>query len=107
MSLYPSLEDMKVDHMAKAQEHLVANMKAAGMTNSAPSAAAPSGLPYPAAHPAAAAPVYPGLASFMGMELTEDVIRANMPEYLQGDGRGGGHNSQLVRTTVNLAWCGC
>jgi hypothetical protein len=26
--------------------------------------------------------VYPGLADYMGMELTEDVIRENMPEYL-------------------------
>ncbi len=26
--------------------------------------------------------VYPGLADYMGLELTEDVIRENMPEYL-------------------------
>jgi hypothetical protein len=26
--------------------------------------------------------VYPGLADYMGMELTENVIRENMPEYL-------------------------
>ena len=25
---------------------------------------------------------YPGLAGFMGLELSEDVLRANMPEYL-------------------------
>ena len=25
---------------------------------------------------------YPGLADFMGLELSEDMIRANMPEYL-------------------------
>ena len=31
-------------------------------------------------------PVFPstGLGDFMGLELTEDVIRANMPEYLPG-----------------------
>ena len=27
-------------------------------------------------------PVYPGLGDYMGLELSEDVIRANMPEYL-------------------------
>ena len=26
--------------------------------------------------------VYPGLAGYMGLELSEDVIRENMPEYL-------------------------
>ena len=26
--------------------------------------------------------VYPGLAEYMGLELSEDVIRQNMPEYL-------------------------
>ena len=35
-------------------------------------------LPYPATAPSA----YPGLAEYMGLELTEDIIRANMPEYL-------------------------
>ncbi len=42
-----------------------------------------SGLPYPI-NPDSA-PIYPGLATFMGMELTQEVIRANMPEYLQGE----------------------
>ena len=27
--------------------------------------------------------MYPGLADYMGLELTQDVIRANMPEYLE------------------------
>ena len=26
--------------------------------------------------------VYPGLGAYMGLELSEDTIRANMPEYL-------------------------
>ena len=58
--------------------------------NSGPASASPassnpdSTLPYPIQNPAA--PVYPGLAEFMGLELTEDVIRANMPEYLDTHG---------------------
>merc|ERR1719471_732449 len=35
-------------------------------------------LPYPVN----ASSAYPGLAEYMGLELTEDIIRANMPEYL-------------------------
>ncbi len=46
----------------------------------APGAAAPgSGLPYPVRPDAS--PIYPGLASYMGLELTQEVILANMPEY--------------------------
>ena len=37
---------------------------------------------YPVSQTSTFGPVYPGLANFMGLELTEDVIRANMPEYL-------------------------
>ena len=28
---------------------------------------------------------YPGLAEYMGLELSEEIIRANMPEYLPGN----------------------
>ena len=27
--------------------------------------------------------MYPGLAEYMGLELSDDVIRQNMPEYLE------------------------
>lgn len=30
------------------------------------------------------APVYPFLGEYMGLELSHDMIAANMPEYLQG-----------------------
>jgi len=79
MSLYPSLEDMKVDHLMVAQNS----------TPHQPSPLPQNQLPYPpqptssfagASAPAGAA--YPGLAEYMGMELSEDIIRANMPEYL-------------------------
>ena len=91
MSLYPSLEDMMVDQMIKAQQ------------TSAPSPAAqalPRGggwtqPPQPVSHPplpASLAPVpasvaasYPGLAEYMGLELSEALIRENMPESLPGN----------------------
>ena len=40
-----------------------------------------SGSVYPPAD-AANLGMYPGLADYMGMELTESAIRENMPEYL-------------------------
>lgn len=79
MSLYPSLEDMKVDHLIQAQTEVLGGI-AAGMA-SQPS----QSLPYPInpGQPAVGAGgFYPGLADFMGLELSEDMIRANMPEYL-------------------------
>lgn len=78
MSLYPSLEDMKVDNMVRAQM--------AQQQHQAP----PSypGYPHPpvaaAAAPASASAlrhVYPALGDYMGLELSQDVIAANMPEY--------------------------
>jgi len=74
MALYPSLEDMKVDQMMQAQVQ----------------AAAGRGLPYPVApQPALTGTTggmdYPGLAEYMGMELSEAIIRENMPEYLPGN----------------------
>lgn len=73
MSLYPSLEDMKVDQMARAQLN-----------------AASKNLPYPVTYnPTMPQPyaedgnkqVYPSLGEYMGLELNEEVIAANMPEY--------------------------
>ncbi|CAB3242063.1 unnamed protein product [Arctia plantaginis] len=72
MALYPSLEDMKLDNMARAQ------MTQHQTTSSAPSYA----LPHTA--PGASAPlaqVYPALGDYMGLELSSDVIALNMPEY--------------------------
>jgi len=98
MSLYPSLEDMKVDHMIQAQ--------APGPPPPAPAQTYPSNqtnLPYPVhpAYPSIPVPyqatptgqpyqaltspgghAYPGLQEYMGMELSQDVIAANMPEYM-------------------------
>ncbi|XP_044272234.1 syntenin-1-like [Tribolium madens] len=63
MSLYPSLEDMKIDQLSKAQ-----NAALTGPT-----------APQNPSHITA----YPSLGDFMGLELTEAVIKENMPEYLQ------------------------
>jgi len=80
MSVYPSLEDMKVDHMMQAQEQAASN----GMPtpHSATYPSAPS-APYASSASAASnTGSYPGLAEYMGLELTEAEVRANMPEYL-------------------------
>lgn len=67
MSLYPSLEDMKVDTMVQAQM----SHHQAPPSYSAPNRPAPT----------APAHVYPALGDFMGLELSSDVIALNMPEY--------------------------
>lgn len=71
MSLYPSLEDMKVDGMIRAQ---IAQSQATQpyQQNYPPVASATSGGRH----------VYPALGDYMGLELSSDVIALNMPEYL-------------------------
>lgn len=67
MSLYPSLEDMKVDHLMRAQ---------LAHQTPPPYNSAPPAITYPSA-----GHVYPGLADYMGLELSSEVIALNMPEY--------------------------
>lgn len=74
MSLYPSLEDMKVDQMAKAQVNAI---------QSAYSSQPPTAYSTLPASPALENPMYPSLGDYMGLELTDAVIAANMPEYSQ------------------------
>ncbi|CAG9585577.1 unnamed protein product [Danaus chrysippus] len=91
MSLYPSLEDMKVDKMVRAQ--LAQNQ-------------APSGYPpayhqpgYPqitAATPSVPTSMYPALGEYMGLELSHDVIALNMPEYQVQTLQAGGTGSNLI-----------
>jgi len=100
MSLYPSLEDMKVDQMAQSQSAVFAQAAASGAASSAgypqpyssgypqPTTAYPPLAAMPTAPTAsvtgypADATVYPELNSYMGLEFDEQTIRANMPEYL-------------------------
>jgi syntenin-1 len=92
MSLYPSLEDMKVDQTIRAQkqaydaiaqQHQLMNQH---QQHSYPTLDVPSA---PSAPPMGSSPlqspVYPDLVNYMGLELSQDVIAANMPEYLQRD----------------------
>lgn len=64
MALYPSLEDMNVDLMQRAQETVAINT-VTQLQNSN------SGM------------MYPALADFMGLELSPETIAINMPEYSQ------------------------
>lgn len=92
MSMYPSLEDMKVDQTIRAQLHafetisqqqqLVSqhqqnhgypNLTVPGVPSAPPMGLSPL-----------QSPVYPDLVDYMGLELSQDVIAANMPEYLKG-----------------------
>lgn len=72
MSLYPSLEDMKVDTMARAQMAQYQAHAAPPPPSYGPPTVAPSA---PSSH------VYPALGDYMGLELSSDVIAQNMPEY--------------------------
>ncbi|XP_047509856.1 syntenin-1-like [Pieris napi] len=70
MSLYPSLEDMKVDNMIRAQ---------LSQQHNEPPSFPPSYQQN--ASPSAPRHVYPALGDYMGLELSQDVIARNMPEY--------------------------
>lgn len=102
-SIYPSLEDMQVHKIYQAQETALGQYQQ--QQQAAQVASAPPGYPtfsspngyadlsspkegYPSAPAATGATVtelYPGLADFMGLELSEDMIAANMPEYLRSN----------------------
>jgi len=74
-------------------------------------------LPEPTAASASSLVSYPGLSEYMGLELSEAVIRENMPEYLPVSQRGSsqitgpgssamvaplsGHSAGLVKTQVS------
>lgn len=79
MALYPSLEDMKVDQMMRAQTQnmMSAQYSASSYPNIEQSAMS---APMPASNTAI---MYPALNDYMGLELSESVIAQNMPEYLQ------------------------
>ncbi|KAF5285679.1 hypothetical protein FQR65_LT13064 [Abscondita terminalis] len=73
MSMYPSLEDMKFDQLAKAQHQSTIQMPLPTYPPSTPSAIAS------APH----STMYPSLNDYMGLELSDAVILANMPELQQ------------------------
>ncbi|KAI8479961.1 syntenin-1-like [Branchiostoma floridae x Branchiostoma belcheri] len=96
MSLYPSLEDMKVDQMAQAQQYQATQQAAAIQappqypTQAYPTQ--PQAYPtqpqaYPTqasgAMPVAQFSLYPSLDDYMGLSLTPEEVRANMPQVLE------------------------
>lgn len=95
MSLYPSLEDMQVHKVVTAQQNALATQ-----LRSATQATQPRNALYPNYSPSAppsehlvngdsamahASALYPGLSDFMGLELTQEMIALNMPEYARAN----------------------
>lgn len=88
--MYPSLEDMKVDQTIRAQQQAfdtISQQHQLMNQHAYPSLAFP-GIPSapPMGSSPLQSPVYPDLVNYMGLELSQDVIAANMPEYLQKNG---------------------
>lgn len=81
MSIYPSLEDLKMDQMYQAQ------LKYELRQPSAPTDADLPSYPYTHMYDVAQEAIqsavykYPSLNDYMGLELSEEVIAQNMPEY--------------------------
>ncbi|XP_067139574.1 syntenin-1-like [Centruroides vittatus] len=86
MPLYPSLEDMKVDQMARAQHQMSQPHVAPPppYNASVPTSASAPDLPYPI-QPASAADaeklksLYPNLDEYMGLSLSREVVSAHLP----------------------------
>ena len=72
MSIYPSLEDMKVDHLIQAQTAVLSS-EVVSQKQSAQTPMSPLLYPKTSAQPGTGG-FYPRLAEFMGMELSEEVI---------------------------------
>lgn len=74
MSLYPTLEDMKVDQLVQAQvQH--EQRQAISQGGAYPQA---SGESPPLVYPASAS-LYPSLDTYMGLQLTQQFVQQNMP----------------------------
>ncbi|XP_072267255.1 syntenin-1 [Pyxicephalus adspersus] len=70
MSLYPSLEDLKVDKVIQAQTAFATNPANPAILSEASAPAAQHGGLYPK--------LYPELSQYMGLSLSEDEIHKNM-----------------------------
>ncbi|XP_055920068.1 syntenin-1-like [Eupeodes corollae] len=80
MSLYPSLEDMQVDKLVQNQRAMVNEV--IQFSQDAPVATPAITSPYPVANVQNGTVVYPALGNFLGLELSDEMIRQNMPEYM-------------------------
>ncbi|XP_077276535.1 syntenin-1 [Temnothorax americanus] len=94
MSLYPTLEDMKVDRMMKAQ--IQAESQYVAPIPIQADLAAPSAPTYV---PSAPGMLYPSLGDYMGLELNEETIAQNMPEYALATRRNA---NDVALTTTNV-----
>jgi len=77
MSLYPSLEDMKVDQLARAQNHHESQFAQAGLPTATPTAPPPYSLSpenVPASAGSHKSSIYPGLNDFMGLDLSAEAV---------------------------------
>lgn len=114
MSLYPSLEDMQVDKILQSQNAAISN--AVAQQQSAPFHDPPpaySANPYAQLLPGSVGSsepengkksefIYPDLADYLGLELSREVIAANMPEYLNRDTRMAAYQPEVSAVvTVN------
>ncbi|XP_012554918.1 syntenin-1 isoform X1 [Hydra vulgaris] len=74
MSLYPSLEDMKVDQLSKAQNYVHHQQQALSASQNNASA------PPQNFQGTASSALYPSLDDFMGLDLTANAVLQHMPE---------------------------
>ncbi|XP_057335741.1 syntenin-1-like [Microplitis mediator] len=79
MSLYPSLEDMKVDQMVKAQMKVESHFTPSAPSPVSVSPTAPALTP--PGYDDLPGQLYPALGDYMGLELSPEAIETNMPEY--------------------------
>ncbi|XP_059470610.1 syntenin-1-like isoform X2 [Neocloeon triangulifer] len=75
MSLYPSLEDMKVDELMKAQMQYEASQHVEVAQEATPYPNAPP--PYPTT---GNGHLYPSLGDFMGLQITDEFVQAHIPQ---------------------------
>lgn len=105
MSLYPTLEDMAVDKLMTAQHKNMQNYQQHQASAGIP---AFTQNPYPELNNAAVptstnAVMYPNLADFMGLELSQHMIAENMPEYLQSNQQIAVPNTGVTRLSGMIA----
>lgn len=82
MSLYPSLEDMKVDQIIQSQQRLMASAMQAATVGLPPAGAAPSSSAPPCAYQPNVT-LYPALTEYLGLDLSSAAVQHNMPAVYQ------------------------
>ncbi|XP_044754555.1 syntenin-1-like [Coccinella septempunctata] len=98
MSLYPSLEDMKIDQLMKAQHSLVQTVSNNVGYQNIPNTSNMNNT----SSPTHLANVYPALKDFMGLDLSSEIIALNMPEHSQPTSELQNFNPATGKTFNNL-----